>query len=881
MSIATSYPGVYVQEISSGVRTITGVSTSVAAFVGFFPKGPMDKAVQVFNMANFTREFGGLHAQSEACYAIQQFFANGGAEAWVVRTATGAEPASVEILAGINGSPALVVTAINPGDWGNRLRVRIDPISPALANAESNPFNMTVFLVEQRDGREVAVQSEEFLGLTVNASDTRFIGTVVNDRFSGSKLVQVSVQQNADNPLQNGTFSGDLSPFPENFTNTHPQLNLTIGTEGSGTAKLESTPTNLGQARTLLEKAIQEARPEIRAFSGASVSVVGNRLKILAGPTESDGKVTFSAAEGTDMTTMKTLGLPGKTFQGRLSGELDASFSPTEGKLKVSIGNSASQTLALGDMGNLEALRSELENKIRSISGGGEGFTQARVALHTREDKTRIVIIAGMEGEQVVFTPEENDSTASDLKLIVEESSTAIAAVISDKLETPLTINANAEVNLAIGIDKPHPVKFSSSPPDNLKDLAVDFENAIRTAHDPSPAFTGACVAAYTDTDENRLIIWTGNEKDTVVFSPAPDDKTTVKELGLDSSDAQANVQAYSLGTNGSVGKDPITGTAQGKIEIGTNGALPNGTALRGQRIDKSGIYALEDVDLFNLLCIPRASVVSGDDALSVNEAFAVQRAAIDYCEERRAFFLMDTPTGRDEVQEIKDWLEENAGLRHKNAALYFPRIEIPDPLNGYRLRSIGACGTIAGLYARTDSTRGVWKAPAGTEATLKNAKQLEYCLTDRQNGTLNPLAINCLRNFPVYGPVCWGARTLEGSDQQASEWKYVPIRRLALFIEESLFRGTQWVVFEPNDEPLWAQIRLNIGAFMHDLFRKGAFQGRRTPREAYFVKCDKETTPQNDINNGIVNIIVGFAPLKPAEFVIISIQQIAGQIEV
>jgi uncharacterized protein len=155
---------------------------------------------------------------------------------------------------------------------------------------------------------------------------------------------------------------------------------------------------------------------------------------------------------------------------------------------------------------------------------------------------------------------------------------------------------------------------------------------------------------------------------------------------------------------------------------------------------------------------------------------------------------------------------------------------------------------------------------------------ELTYSLTDRENGVLNQLGINCLRTFPAYGTVVWGARTREGSDQDASEWKYIPVRRLALYIEESLYRGTQWVVFEPNDEPLWAQIRLNIGAFMNNLFRQGAFQGR-TPQDAYFVKCSSETTTQNDINLGIVNIIVGFAPLKPAEFVVIKIQQIAGQI--
>jgi phage tail sheath protein FI len=185
----------------------------------------------------------------------------------------------------------------------------------------------------------------------------------------------------------------------------------------------------------------------------------------------------------------------------------------------------------------------------------------------------------------------------------------------------------------------------------------------------------------------------------------------------------------------------------------------------------------------------------------------------------------------------------------------------------------------MAGIFARTDATRGVWKAPAGIESTLRGVQGLGYELTDGENGVLNPVGINCLRNFPVIGRVAWGARTLRGADELADEWKYIPVRRLALMIEESLFRGTKWVVFEPNDEPLWAQIRLNVGAFMNNLFRQGAFQGTRA-RDAYLVKCDKETTTQNDIDRGRVNIFVGFAPLKPAEFVIIQIQQLAGQIQ-
>ena len=230
-------------------------------------------------------------------------------------------------------------------------------------------------------------------------------------------------------------------------------------------------------------------------------------------------------------------------------------------------------------------------------------------------------------------------------------------------------------------------------------------------------------------------------------------------------------------------------------------------------------------------------------------------------------------------LAEAVEGIGDFALARSENAAIYYPLIRAPDPNEENRYRTFAPCGVIAGIIAKTDAQRGIWKAPAGMEAILAGVPELEYRMTDEENGTLNPLGVNCLRVLPVAGRVVWGARTMKGADRLANQWKYLPVRRVALYIEESLYRGTQWAVFEPNDEPLWAQIRLNVGAFMHDLFRKGAFQGS-TPKEAYLVKCDKETTTQTDIDRGIVNIVVGFAPLKPAEFVIIKIQQLAGQTE-
>jgi phage tail sheath protein FI len=261
-----------------------------------------------------------------------------------------------------------------------------------------------------------------------------------------------------------------------------------------------------------------------------------------------------------------------------------------------------------------------------------------------------------------------------------------------------------------------------------------------------------------------------------------------------------------------------------------------------------------------------------------------------EYCWDKRAFYIVDGPQTATTAGLISSGPAGTAlgggpvtpgllsGQYSINSAYYFPWVSAPDPLFGNRSRLFPPCGFVAGIYATTDASRGVWKAPAGIDASLTGVSGLQYVLTDLENGSLNTQGINCLRQFRVYGDVVWGARTLQGSDQAGSQWKYVPIKRLALFIESSLYDGTQWVVFEPNAEPLWGQIRLNISAFLQGLFLQGAFQGT-TPQQAYFVKCDSENNPQASIDLGIVNILVGFAPLYPAEFVVIQIQQIAGQL--
>ena len=829
MPVNPTYPGVYVEELSSGVRTVTGVSTSIAAFVDFFKKGPMNKAVQLLSLSDFEREFGGLDTRSEASYAIQQFFLNGGQEAWVVRTASGNPLAAhYSILPGT----ALTVSAISEGEWGNFIRVAIDYNTSDPANL----FNVVVSEYAGSGATARVVRSEVFRNLSMDT-----VATVVNDDGTGSKLVRMAAS-GTTMPKQNGTTSGVLTDSL-NLTADYPGVGVAIGGSGTRAARFATRPTTLQEARPVLQAAIRAASPYDPAFAAASVEIVNGRLRVLSGPAEPKTQVVFSAWSETPDPAVTELGLDSAgALLWKMSGDLTSFTGLTNdpGMVSVTIGGTSTDVAVAGikEPGHtLAEARAALADGLTAA-----GFVGTQVVLVGNH----LLVLPANPAHAVSFATSGTDPACHELGL---DSLVAAPGKISGDLTVAFPGLTNDPAIVWVTIDTTKQDVYlkgikagSTSTPEKARKALADGLTAA--------GFVGTQVVLVG----NHLVVLPGDPAVTVMtFAQFTGDTTTVTELKLDTADTAA--QQYELAG-------------------GADGSLPGANELANPSIPKTGIYALDDVDLFNILCIPRAAL------LDETERSAVLNAAISYCVQRRAFFVVDPPAGINDVQGIKDWLDA-ASLPHKDyAALYFPRVKIADPLEGYRLRTFGPSGTIAGLYARTDSARGVWKAPAGTDATLVNVQALDCVLTDAQNGTLNPLAINCLRTFPVYGTICWGARTVAGADQSPSDWKYVPVRRFALFLEESLYRGTKWVVFEPNDEPLWAQIRLNIGAFMHSLFRQGAFQGTN-PKDAYFVKCDKETTTQDDINKGIVNILVGFAPLKPAEFVIIQIQQMAGQIQV
>lgn len=530
-----------------------------------------------------------------------------------------------------------------------------------------------------------------------------------------------------------------------------------------------------------------------------------------------------------------------------------------------------------------------------------KALAAATNAAQLAADKVKAA--AKAEKERVVGPAPTADSVASEATKAVASADAgaakwaaeAVAKAAEEKAAdkasaTPQNVLAAAEAAVAAAVmgaaDRAAPNTKAKLTVDSLS-LEARHEGAwgndLRARIDYDLSDDAATMLGLNKADLFNLVIRDMNSKVTEQFRNLTwrDDGGQAVRRVLESESRLVRVGSTAPTARPAKSDDPAAGedpfgetTSYGVTEKASDGLRLTKDAFTGggKEAAKTGLFALEKADLFNLLCIPPYNDATNVDKELIGEALA-------YCEARRAFLIIDPPSGWNSKEKAKAGIETEVGRVSKNAAIFFPRLTKPNPLRNNQLEDFVPCGAVAGIFARTDAQRGVWKAPAGLDAALTDVDKLSVPLTDNENGELNPKGINCLRAMPAVGRVVWGARTRHGDDRLASEWKYIPIRRLALFIEESLYRGTQWVVFEPNDEPLWSQIRLNVGAFMHGLFRQGAFQGK-TSKEAYLVKCDAETTIQDDRNRGIVNITVGFAPLKPAEFVIIKIQQLAGQIE-
>lgn len=757
--VAVTYPGVYVQEVSSGVRTITGVSTSTAMFIGRTERGVMDKPTRVFNYSEFSRKFGTSTSTSELATSVRLFFANGGTQAYVMRIAKNATNASVTLKDATGTDDVLTLTAREAGGRGGELRVAVDYNTPT----PDSTFNLRVFRVDPTTLQESELEVHS--NLTMEADTARYVVDI---------LAQDSALVTATNEIGPSTDDG-YSIGARVISGTGISADIAAVVPNGSTLRLAVD----GDIHNLVVDGgdIDAVLPPGCDYEAVTVVAATTFLVKIKRTTAGSVRVLQSGG-ASDVATLLQMGpaLGGIEFTSH------ASQRPAPS------GVFAGGYTNLGDIAAFD-----------QATYNGFGVTVAGTAL------------TGFNLEVTGADPfYKGKASAVDSLLNVREKLNILASQFNAKAQVISNFHWRLEI----------------------QGLYLVFRPTVGVANQ-------GVATVITATDADFFHAANG------IVPPV------------------ANARSYTVGAGGAGGFQHLG-------VVGLEGDAPDLTTY-------AAAYDIIDreVDIFNLLILPRDTDI--DDP--VRKDFWGPASA--FCLKRRAFLLVDPPKTWASTADITGAAISISTLRQglvkDHSGVYWPRVLAPNE-HGL-IKPVDPSGAIAGVMARIDASRGVFKAPAGIEADIRAISGVERQVSDPENGVTNALAVNTIRVFPN-GIVSWGARTMDGFDNSGNDdYKYVPVRRLALLLAESLQRGLKFAVFEPNDEPLWAQIRLAAGSFMNGLFRQGAFQGQKKS-DAYFVKVDAETTTQNDINLGIVNVIVGFAPLKPAEFVVVQIQQLAGQIQ-
>ncbi len=741
MPVTPTYPGVYVQEVPSGVRTIAGVSTSIAMFIGASKKGPMFQPVRCTNYTDFVRAFSADTSAGQLPNYLKLFFLNGGTDCYVMRIANGATPSTVT-LKNEKGVAVLDLTAKDEGLAGENIRAVVSYNTPQ----PEVTFNVDLFRwTIDSAGNRTKNDAESWKGLTMDPASPLFAPSFISQN---SKLVSA--------------LSSNPSAVPG------------FSISGRAVDMLPGDPTFQAAWKTLFGKSTPNTSFFLISVNGSPYATVD--LSNIAVATQTQVQTTADVKAAIESSLAASI--PGVTVTVTFPA-YPATSTFTRMKIESSTGDVFIRPAAQNDLA--------VPLMLGTAQGGIEVSGRA---LHRPAPNG--ITFRGYDPDALnaFGNLAQTDLTNITLDAIKPDGTFGASPAIS--MATLKTVNTSGAKMM---VDATQATTSPNGRSDGVREKFAIIAQRINEA----AASSAGTIRWKAEVWGSRLAILPTNVGDNFVsanfVTTQAASTTLVKDL------CGNNVNVYSVG----------------------HGGTPNGQQSPAPSVASDATKTWDNAQ----------KATTGVGALRI-------------------------------------------GLAKDYSAVFFPRITIDD---GGLKKNIGPAGAIAGLCARTDGTRGVWKAPAGTDADLRGVIGLEQRFSDGENGILNPRAVNTIRIFPN-GIVNWGARTMDGDNDFGSEYKYIPIRRLALYMEESLYRGLKWVVFEPNDEPLWAQIRLNVGAFMHNLFRQGAFQGT-TPKDAYFVKCDKETTTQNDRNLGIVNIWVGFAPLKPAEFVILYLQQMAGQIEV
>jgi phage tail sheath protein FI len=979
---AFTYPGVYIEELSSGVHTITGVATSIAAFVGWAPQGPVAEATLVESWPEYEAIFGGFDYRSKLGYAVNQFFANGGQQAYIVRLvwdgslppASGTNPvkAATAVATGVGYASTQFTAAsgsvVSPPATLYVGAAVLQSIVITPGNLPPIPINATGITFTATGTKSDASRTNLTASATWSSSNTSVISiaaggvatpngpgmatitaTDPTGLISGSVMVTVTAASLSATtgikvtPGAPTLDSGQTQQFAATATysdqTTHDITAIATWTPGgdfSTTTPGLFTQTTAGGYSVNAAWAGSSSTPAttVTVVAAAPVSLIVTRVSatMTKGTTQPfNAQVVNSDGTTTDVSATATWGSSNTAVAKFTAGNTLSAVDVGSVTITATSGSFSASTTVTVTAANLKSIAvspaapaiakgQALKLKATGVYDDGSTTDLTGCADWTTADATHVSVtqlsVTVTNGVVTLSNGSVNGVAVTGAAVVITatfegQSGTAAVSVTPPVLVSIALTPASKTILSGQTWQFHATATFSDTTTSDITNTAnwASSSPTVATISATGLATASSTVGGSLNLFANNPGAWGNNLRVTVTVQPPPNSdrfNLLVQEvdpnrgaistlesfvnLSVSPTDPQYVVAVIDNDSNyitllapGAAPpppppSGPPSATA-GAVALsgGSDGAVLVPASDQNFELvmlnDPLGVYLLRRVDIFNLLCVPGET-----DAVSIQKLQA-------FCFGERAFYIVDPPQTATHASLQKSGPTGTplgsgtsiTGTGSQNSAYYFPWVLAPDPLFGNRPTLFPPCGFVAGIYAATDAGPGVWKAPAGINTALTGVSGLQFVLTDVENGDLNIQAIDCLRQFKVYGDVVWGARTLQGSDQAGSEWKYIPIRRLALFIESSLYNGTQWVVFEPNDEKLWGQIRMNVGAFMQGLFLKGAFQGT-SPHQAYFVKCDSENNPQSSINLGIVNITVGFAPLFPAEFVVIQIVQMAGQ---
>ncbi len=870
MSLTPTFPGVYLQEIPSGDYTVTPVSTSVAAFVGRALCGPVDEVMVCYSFGDFTRIYGGLQVNYPMSYAVRDFFANGGAQCNIARLFEPAQGSG----SGVAQLPFPPSPPMVPQGWllaapaaaGTSTLQLTPPVG-----SEGDPIEGMVFALGNQTPPPYLITN--YTPPKGNApASIAFVPALTSPVAAPYPVcTPLTFQQG---PAIAGWNFASLSSGSVTATAGIgiPELgdNFQVGTDPTVYTVTQQPVVSMPPAIGLQIVFSFTPKPAASWIAGSSISFTPPmpspmplQWQVTASPTGSASGYTIPVANGTGAPLVNdqfTVGTNTTIYTVTGFTPAVTGAKPAPAQVKFVVANGLPLPTAPGAFCfccQVVFTRPVPSNYTigKAPKIGDVQFTVASSAA------TSGVIDLGytflVQGDPTVYTVVLYSQSSGQISFL-PEAETAFSGLIT--FSPPLQLVAaspgswgnmlTASVD-TVGIPATLPIKFTQYglEPEDLFNLTLTLTNS-----------------------SNRVI---SQEKYASV---------SIKQAGM--AGTYPNRLDYVLTAQSmlaQVGVMPLAPPVSGSAAIGSGGNDGEGLSVPtylGNQSQGTGMYLLNEGPAFNLLCIPPDQRLFPGLPLAMQDLDPqVRTAAARFCTDQRAVFIADPPaiwetkvangaTSTISPSDLGISGLNAAGIEIKrNVAVYFPRINAEDMLLNNTISLFPACGMVAGVIAATDVARGVWKSPAGTDASLSGVTTLNATLNDTVNGLLNPMGINCLRTFPSYGTVVWGARTLMGADQLQDDYKYLSVRRLTLFVESSLYVSTQWAVFEPNDEALWSALRLSVNSFLADLSRRGAFYN-------YLVACDASTTTPLDIANGVVNIMVQIAPVKPAEFVMITIQQ-------